>query len=230
MALILSIETATTNCSVAIHRDGQLLALKEQDQRNIHASALFVFIEEIMRQASLQFNQLDAVAVSKGPGSYTGLRIGVSAAKGFCYGLSIPLLSVNTLKAMAYNVLQKEIQFRENASFVPMLDARRMEVYCAVYDQDLNEVSPVSAVIIDEGSFSTALQSPVYFFGEGMEKSRPVLSQSTNAFFIEDISASAKNIGALAAEQYSKGQFEDTAYFEPYYLKEFVSQGTFHKK
>jgi tRNA threonylcarbamoyladenosine biosynthesis protein TsaB len=227
--MILSLETSTTNCSVALHTiKGELIALKERNEQNIHASMLFVFIGELMKEHSITYPELKAIAVSKGPGSYTGLRIGVSAAKGLCYSLDLPLISVNTLYAMA--LLVKDRIETKDAMLVPMLDARRMEVYNAVYDMNLNEIIPTRATIIDAQSFNEYKDGPIYFFGDGMPKCKEILSAQNNTLFIEDIVASASGIGIAALKKFTAGEFEDVAYFEPYYLKEFVTQSTFNKK
>lgn len=224
--MILSIETATSNCSVALHSlDGELLHVEERDEPNIHASKLFVFIKSVLEKNPVA--SLKAIAVSKGPGSYTGLRIGVSAAKGLCYGLDLPLIAINTLQGMAYNAAPL---IEKDALLIPMIDARRMEVYNAIYDSKLNEVNATCATIIDETSFTNYLSKPCYFFGDGMPKCKEVLGIHPNAFFLDDVKASAKAIGAQAVSKYKNGQFEDLAYFEPYYLKEFVTQSTFHTK
>jgi tRNA threonylcarbamoyladenosine biosynthesis protein TsaB len=225
MSLILSIETATTMCSVALGRDGRLLAFKELNAGYTHAENLTVFMEEVMKTAGMEFSQLDAVAVSKGPGSYTGLRIGVSAAKGLCYALDKPLISIGTLRAMVPLLLSThpELRSADSRLFCPMLDARRMEVYCAVYDASGKEVMPVTAKIIDESSFSGLLnEHRVVFFGDGAAKCKEALSHHDNAIFKENIFPSAKAMAALAEEKFQKKEFEDVAYFEPFYLKGFV--------
>lgn len=224
--MILSIETSTSNCSVALHTlEGELLVLEELDEPNIHASKLFVFIKGVLEKNPIA--SLKAIAVSKGPGSYTGLRIGVSAAKGLCYGLDLPLIAINTLHGMAHAASHL---IGGEALLIPMIDARRMEVYNAIFDDKLSEVSATCATIIDASSFENYLTKPCYFFGDGMPKCKEVLSIHKNALFIENVKASAKSIGVLAASKYKSSQFENLAYFEPYYLKEFVTQSTFHTK
>ena len=227
MALILSIETATTNCSVAIHRNGELIACHEKNAMNIHATQLFVFIRQVMEENALSFAQLNAVAVSKGPGSYTGLRIGVSAAKGLCYALNIPLLSVNTLQSMSFGAMPWVHE--SNALLFPMIDARRMEVYNAVYSAKSEELVATRALILTEHTFDEYLSSPCYFFGDGMPKLKAILPEHPNLRYLDDVQASAVSMGVPAYEAFGKGAFEDVAYFEPYYLKEFVSQHNFHK-
>jgi tRNA threonylcarbamoyladenosine biosynthesis protein TsaB len=226
--MILSIETSTTNCSVAVHNfNGELIAIKERNEANIHASMLFLFIEELVNGYT-SYKQLKAVAVSKGPGSYTGLRIGVSAAKGLCYSLGLPLISVNTLHAMAW--MQKEKVNSDEAFLVPMLDARRMEAYNAVYDENIKEIIPTRASIINEETFREFSNKQLYFFGDGMPKSKEILSAQPGFHFIDSVNASATGIGIIAAMKYKEAAFEDLAYFEPFYLKEFVTQSTFQKK
>ena len=228
--LILSIETATANCSVALHLGGKLLELLELNQPNIHASQTFVFIQEVMNRTGFDFNALDAVAVSKGPGSYTGLRIGVSASKGFCYGLKIPLIGIGTLQNMALSA--KEFALNNGYHLLmPMLDARRMEVYSQAFDTDLNPIDAPNAVVLNENSYSNYLNSKkVLFFGNGMEKAKNLLEKNSNSGFLSQIIPTASNTGALAINKFLNNEFEDVAYFEPFYLKEFVSQATFHKR
>jgi tRNA threonylcarbamoyladenosine biosynthesis protein TsaB len=229
MPLILCIETATTMCSVALGRDGKLLASKEMNAGYTHAENLTVFIEEVMKEANVKFADLDAVAVSKGPGSYTGLRIGVSAAKGLCYGLDKPLIAINTLRQMAAN-RKSDSRFlfaggeAKKIYLCPMIDARRMEVYTAVYDKNGSEVEPVSAKVIDENSFADLLnENKIIFFGDGASKCKEALSHYSSAIFIDNIYPSAKAMLELAEEKFTKKEFEDVAYFEPFYLKDFVS-------
>ncbi|MFO8147935.1 MAG: tRNA (adenosine(37)-N6)-threonylcarbamoyltransferase complex dimerization subunit type 1 TsaB [Bacteroidota bacterium] len=214
---ILCIETASTNCSVALAKNGNLFALKEDYSNGFsHAERLHIFIRDILAENNMQLSNLDAIAVSKGPGSYTGLRIGVSAAKGLCFSLGIPLISVSTLTALAYQVKQK-------ALVIPMLDARRMEVYTAVFDKEREQVLKTSAMILDENSYLEYLQNgPVYFIGSGVTKFKE-LCNHTNANFIEGKLPSAKEMIDLAISKYKISDFEDVAYFEPYYLKDFMA-------
>lgn len=219
MALILSLETATTACSAALAKDGALLALREVNEGYTHSENLTVFAEQVLKEAGVSFSDLDAIAVSKGPGSYTGLRIGVSAAKGFCFALDKPLIAINTLRAMASGV-----SISERALLCPMIDARRMEVYCAVYDEQGNEIRPVSAEIIDENSFSDILKNnKIIFFGDGAAKCRAKLGQHPNAVFIDNVFPSAAFLAPLAEQKFNEKKFEDVAYFEPYYLKDFIA-------
>ena len=218
MATILCLETATTNCSVSISINGKIVALEEiNNNQYSHAEKLHLFIEAVLEKAGIIKSQLDAVAVSKGPGSYTGLRIGVSAAKGLRFALEIPLISIATLKSLSYQV---EI---EEGIIVPMLDARRMEVYSAVFSSDYKELRETEAQILDESSFVKYLEkSKVYFIGDGVEKFKNIC-QHPNAIFIENKFPSANQMGFLAEEKYKKSDIEDVAYFEPYYLKDFVT-------
>lgn len=219
MATILQIETATQVCSAAISRDGETIALKEEMASNIHAGSLTLFIKAAMDDAKLAFADLDAIAVSKGPGSYTGLRIGVSTAKGLCYALDKPLIAIDTLKMMADGFLKLNAGYE--GLICPMLDARRMEVFTAVFDGDLANVQPTMAKIIDEQSFAELNPAQLVFIGDGAMKCRSVLQQA-NAVFVDSNFNSAANMSSLADEAYLAGQFEDVAYFEPFYLKDFV--------
>jgi tRNA threonylcarbamoyladenosine biosynthesis protein TsaB len=219
MSLILSIETSTKVCSVALHENGELVALSELYKEKSHSGLLSVLIKQVLEQTSHSMQDLSAVAVSMGPGSYTGLRIGVSTAKGICYGLNIPLISVNTLLAMAYGVMSYNIK---ESLVCPMIDARRMEVYCLVANPELNLVQNTQAKIIDENSFDDLLkENQLIFLGDGSEKCKAVLGANSNALFIDNVTPSATNIGALATKYYSQEKFEDVAYFEPFYLKDF---------
>jgi tRNA threonylcarbamoyladenosine biosynthesis protein TsaB len=219
MALILQLETASTNCSVSLSREGELLASKEHNSASFsHSEQLHLFIEEVLAKAGVTLQQLNAVAVSKGPGSYTGLRIGVSAAKGLCYVLDIPLISTPTLKGMA---LQSEIP---SGVIIPMLDARRMEVYAAVFDADHTELVSTKAVIIDQNSFvEFAEKGKVLLVGSGADKCKDVLTHPNFSFDVSCI-PSSKTMSVEAHEKYKHGAFEDVAYFEPYYLKDFILQ------
>ncbi len=222
MALILQLETSTSSCSVALAEAGATIALKELNERNAHAGNLTLFIEEVLKQAGKRMSDLDAIAVSMGPGSYTGLRIGVSTAKGLCYALDKPLITVGTLLSMAAGLRKRFIQ--EGLLFCPMIDARRMEVYTAIYDADLSVIKPVEAKIIDESSFAELLaERRIVFFGDGAEKCQQVLSGSPNAVFESGFLNSSADMSELAYAKFVAGQFEDVAYFEPYYLKDFVA-------
>lgn len=217
---ILCLETATTNCSVALFRGETLLDCRESNEGGFsHAEKLHVFIEEVLDGAGLAPSALDAVAVSRGPGSYTGLRIGVSAAKGLAYALDIPLLSVDTLEVMARIALEST----PADYLVPMLDARRMEVYTAVYDRCLKPVKPVSALVMQPDSFIDMAdpKTSVCFFGDGMDKCRTLLD-APGFSFLPGVFPSARAMGEAAAAKYREHRWEDVAYFEPYYLKDFV--------
>ena len=217
MSTILCIETASTNCSVAIGVNGKLVALKEDyDSSYSHAERLHNFIKEILKENDLALSDLDAIAVSKGPGSYTGLRIGVSAAKGLCFSLDIPLISVATLSSLAHQV--------EGAgTIIPMMDARRMEVYTAVFDKDKNQIEETTAKILDESSYSSNLeQGLVYFIGSGVDKFQKIC-EHPNARYIEGKLPSAAQMALVADSKHKKSDFEDVAYFEPYYLKDFMA-------
>lgn len=218
MALLLSIETSTKNCSVALSKEGTILSLKEENNGGYsHAEQLHVFIEEILQEHHLKVNNLDAIAVGKGPGSYTGLRIGVSTAKGLAYAANIPLIAIDTLKALA-----KKAPVTSQDLIVPMIDARRLEVYTAIYNANLGEVQKVNALIVEPTSFEAELQSKnLYFLGDGAEKCKEII-QHPNANFIDNIFPSAKEIATLAEEKYQQQLFEDVAYFEPFYLKDFI--------
>jgi tRNA threonylcarbamoyladenosine biosynthesis protein TsaB len=215
--VILCIETATTNCSVALGEKGKLLALKEDYSNSYsHAERLHIFIEEILKENGLQAKDLSAIAVSKGPGSYTGLRIGVSAAKGLCFALDLPLISIPTLKSFALQVKQEKDGF-----IIPLLDARRMEVYTAGFTSENQKVFDTRAQILTPDSFSKYLENAaVTFIGNGVEKFRNICTHP-NATFIEDKLPSAAEMVILAEEKFQKKKFEDVAYFEPYYLKDF---------
>lgn len=225
LPVILHIESSTLTCSVAVSQHGNVLALKEShDYTYSHSEKLVVHVDEVIREAGLKPSNLSAVCVSKGPGSYTGLRIGVSAAKGLCYGLGIPLLSVGSLESMAQTaMLQFKNEMNEADLLCPMIDARRMEVYTSVFDRSFGKLKEVSAEIIDENSFATELSANrIAFFGDGAAKCKELMAHS-NAIFLSDFNPSAIGMIALAEEKYAEGKFEDLAYFEPYYLKDFVA-------
>jgi tRNA threonylcarbamoyladenosine biosynthesis protein TsaB len=217
MLCLLTIETSTSVCSINLSVNGASVFDRMELTGASHAALLGVFVSEAVAYARNHHLKIDAVAVSAGPGSYTGLRIGVSEAKGLCYGLGIPLIAIPTLKIMASQV---ETPYRASLR-CPMIDARRMEVYAAVYDNHLNEVRPVQADIIDENSYQELLEKhTIAFFGNGSDKCRPVI-QSPNAVFIPDIYPTAQAMISLAEEAFVQQDFVDTAYFEPFYLKEF---------
>ncbi len=225
MSHILAIETATEACSVAVVTNGKVVASKTEVASNIHAAQLTLFIEEVMQQAAITYADLHAVAVSKGPGSYTGLRIGVATAKGLCFALDIPLLAVNTLQALAYQFAgqNKDLVSKQNTLLCPMLDARRMEVYTAFYAPDLIEVKPTSADILDEQSYADYFASyNMVFFGNGAAKCKQLVSFAEKGIIIEYFTCNAEAVGVLAESNLAAGLVEDVAYFEPFYLKDFV--------
>ena len=222
MAYILAIETATKNCSVALSKDGVTLLCKEiAEQGYSHAERLHVFIEELLNELQVPFKDIAAIAVSQGPGSYTGLRIGVSAAKGLCFALDIPLIAIDTMSLLASQVSVNE------GSIVPMIDARRMEVYSAVFNSKHEEIRGVRAEILTSESFSD-IDSTIYFIGDCAEKSKTVLNKKNHVYLDTIVYPSAKDMSAMAYEKYKKNDIVDVAYFEPFYLKDFV--GTVSKK
>ncbi len=219
--MILHIETATPVCSVALAENSNLIALKESTLPNSHSTLLSAMIKEILDENHITYNQLKAIAVSKGPGSYTGLRIGVSTAKGLCYALNIPLISIPTLDAITEGAKQK--YQGKNMLYCPMIDARRMEVYAALYN-DTECIRSVQADIIETDTYQIYLdKSSVVFIGDGMAKCREILSTNANAMFDDTILASAAFMVPLAYEKFMTEKFEDVAYFEPFDLKEFVA-------
>ena len=220
MATILHIETATEVCSAALSVDGKLVLEKVSDVGQSHSTLLGVFVEEIMIEVRKQGLKLDAVSVSSGPGSYTGLRIGVSQAKGLSYGLDIPLIAIPTHRAMAAQ-LQHVVD--QDSLLCPMIDARRMEVYATFFNHQLDVVRETSADIIDADSYNDLLEKhEVIFFGNGAAKCKETLTHP-NARFVDDIKPLASAMIAAADEAFEQGRFEDVAYFEPFYLKEFVA-------
>jgi tRNA threonylcarbamoyladenosine biosynthesis protein TsaB len=217
LAIILNIETSTKNCSVSIADSGEIIAIKELNNGNYsHAEVLHPFIENILEEGSISKDKIDAIAVSKGPGSYTGLRIGVSAAKGLSFALSIPLISTDTLTALSFAVsIDKGI-------IVPMLDARRMEVYSAIFDKQHQKIREIKAEIIDETSFLAALeQGQVHFLGDGAHKCKETITHR-NAVFVDDMFPSSREMAMLSYHKFKQKDFEDVAYFEPFYLKDFI--------
>jgi tRNA threonylcarbamoyladenosine biosynthesis protein TsaB len=216
MSYILNIETATKNCSVSIAKNGATILCKQiAEQGYSHAEKLHVFIEELLNEAKISSSELIAIAISQGPGSYTGLRIGVSAAKGLCYALDIPLISVDTLSVLANQV--KNI----DGLIVPMIDARRMEVYSAIFNSKKEKIREVQAEILKEESFSN-LSEKIYFIGDSNEKAKTILCKSNFQFLDEIVYPSANEMSAISFDKFQKNQFEDVAYFEPYYLKDFM--------
>ena len=213
---ILNIETATKNCSVSLAKNGDTIALREiAEEGYSHAEKLHVFIEEIIAESKISFEDLNAIAVSQGPGSYTGLRIGVSSAKGLCYALNIPMIAIDTLQSLAAQIsISKGI-------IIPMIDARRMEVFSAIYDKSLNTLKPVSAEIITEESYQTN-EEEIHFLGDGASKCKEFLHKSNFIFYDEIIYPSAKQMSLLSFEKYKNSDTVDVAYFAPLYVKDFM--------
>lgn len=217
MNLILSIETATPVCSIALHQDGQLLGNQSLFIAHSHSGLLVPSIKSLLEYCDIKQGQLDAVAISKGPGSYTGLRIGASTAKGFCDALNIPLIAINTLEAMAQGVRKYNIN---DAYLCPMIDARRMEVYSLITDNEGSILEETRPVVVEENSYERWLGEKVLFFGDGANKCKGVI-KNKNAHFINNIKPDAIHVGTLANEKWKSRELEDFAYFTPFYLKEF---------
>lgn len=220
MNYILNIESSTTNCSISLALDGNLVALKESnDDKYSHSTKLHSFINEVLKKSNISVKELVAIAVSKGPGSYTGLRIGVAAAKGLCYSLDIPLISISTL-----HILSKQIQVKEQGLILPVMDARRDEVYCAVYDSSYNLIKKAVPKIINQESFSElSYKSKLYFIGNGQEKCKRLIENNTNLIFSNNNTfPSAREMTQLSYEKFKDLNFKDIAYFEPDYLKDFI--------
>ena len=219
MAIILAIETSTKNCSVALFKDSNLLSFMQSDKQEfVHPEQLNNYIQNIVALSKINLKDIDAIALSKGPGSYTGLRIGTSTAKGLCFALEIPLISVSTLQAMAFSM-------KQNSSvdlYCPMIDARRDEVFCALYDNQNKEIRRVQADIVDASTYTSFLDKKILFFGNGALKCKEILCHKNAIFVNHDIYPCAKNLGVLSYIKYCSKEFEDTAYFEPYYLKDFI--------
>ena len=222
MSLIVNIETSTKVCGVSIAFNGKLIAQKESKEGNSHAANLAPFIDELMKANKLSYNELSAIAISEGPGSYTGLRIGTSTAKGLCYALDIPLIAISTLESMA--AFAKSIYPNDfNGIYRPMIDARRMEVYSQAFDSDLNPLDEIKAIIIDENSFKDKLKdTEILFFGDGAEKCMETINHK-NAILFDQAEASALGMLGLSYGKYLQKDFADVAYFEPFYLKEFIA-------
>jgi tRNA threonylcarbamoyladenosine biosynthesis protein TsaB len=216
MTYILNIETSTRNCSVSISQNGKIMECREVAEVGFsHAEKLHVFFDEVLKDCNLTFNQLNAVAVSQGPGSYTGLRIGVSAAKGLCYSLTIPLIALDTLEILAKKLTIK------NGCIVPMIDARRMECYTAIFDKNHQKIRPILAEIITENSFQD-IEDTIHVIGDGAEKCKTILTQEKFVFNDEIIFPSANEMAEMAFEKYKISDTVDVAYFEPFYLKDFM--------
>lgn len=227
MAYLLCLETSTEVCSVALCENGVVRELQEDRSGKNHALLLTRFAERVMKSGNLRFHELDAIAVSGGPGSYTGLRIGVSTAKGLCYATGKPLIAIPSLESMAHHVVH-QMSAQENDQdrlrlFCPMIDARRMEVYSAIYDRQMKQVRSIQADIIDHNSFSSFLsQQKMVFFGNGSAKCQSILNHP-NALFLDDIHTSAAHIAAPAYAAFLAGKFVNVAYYEPFYLKDFIA-------
>jgi tRNA threonylcarbamoyladenosine biosynthesis protein TsaB len=226
MALILNIETTSDACSVALSKNGKLINSKEEREGRSHASKLAVFIEQVLREEKYQVKDLDAVSISKGPGSYTGLRIGVSTAKGLCFGNDLPLIAVHTLQSLTQGLIDNITQhlpegLKTNDLLVPMIDARRMEVYTAIFDINNKFVEDVSPLILDENAYKDLFSNyrPI-FFGNAVKKAKEVIKHK-NACFIDGVGFSAEHMIPLSEQYFSQHRFEDLAYFEPFYLKDF---------
>ena len=224
--MILCIETSTAVCSVALVNNGNVIALRESLDGQNHAEKITIFIDEVMKEANLSYKDLDAVATSMGPGSYTGLRIGVSTAKGLCYAMEKPLIAIDTLAAMAYGFIGQQPTANSQqptAILCPMIDARRMEVYSAFFNEELEKVSETEAIIVDENSFMELKQSNhLYLFGDGADKLASLFENDENITVVEKFHCSAAYMAQLADKTFKNNDFVDTAYFEPFYLKNFV--------
>jgi len=225
MGLILHIETATQTCSVVLAKDAELLAIREINEKNIHAEVLTAFVSEVMKEASMSLQKLDAVAVSMGPGSYTGLRIGVSTAKGLCYSLDKPLIGISTLQAMArYAALELTDEIKSNTLFAPMIDARRMEVYTALYRPNMEIIGEVAPHIFSEESFiEESKTNELLLTGDGSIKSLDLFKERKNIKIFPHILSSARGMMSLADKKWQARDFENLAYSEPFYLKEFIA-------
>jgi tRNA threonylcarbamoyladenosine biosynthesis protein TsaB len=224
--MIICLETATNLCSVALCGNEGLVSLRESHDTKSHASMITVFIDDILKEQGLKVRDLEAIAVSRGPGSYTGLRIGVSAAKGLAYASSIPLIAIDTTISMFFGFREKGLIGEENPEkvlFCPMLDARRMEVYCAIYNYSGEKVKNISAEVITEDSFGDIPESEkIIFFGNGADKCRDIIKRN-NSCFISDFSISAAHMLTPAYQALRSLDFQDIAYFEPFYLKDFIT-------
>lgn len=229
--MILCLETSTSVCSVALNEGCCTLALRESEKPNAHSEKITTFIKEVMETAAVDYPQLDAVAVSKGPGSYTGLRIGVSTAKGVCYAADLPLMAIDTLQAMACGMKEKlGSQCAEGDLLVPMIDARRMEVYAAVFDHNLNRMQDTAALIINEHSFDELRKDHrLWLFGDGAPKLKQVFGNQNDILIVEGFRPSAAYMRPLTERALKHKEFVDVAYFEPFYLKDFVA-GKAHVK
>lgn len=214
---ILNIETSTKNCSVSLAKNGEIINLKEiAEQSYTHSEKLHVFIDELLEQSGVKYNQLAAIGLSKGPGSYTGLRIGTSTAKGFCFALDIPLIAIDSLTILAHQIKHHD------GLIIPMIDARRMEVYTTTFDKNHHQLSAIEALVIEDNSFET-IREKTYFVGDGATKCKEILNKENFIFLDDIIYPSAKEMGELTFEKFKQKAFEDLAYFVPFYLKEFFT-------
>jgi tRNA threonylcarbamoyladenosine biosynthesis protein TsaB len=225
VAKLLFLETATSVCSVALSEDETLLSIRESNSANSHAEKITVFIEEVLKESNTHIKNLDAVIVSKGPGSYTGLRIGVSTAKALCFSLDIPVISTDTLLSIAngMKIIHPEL-FQKDITVCPMIDARRMEVYCALFDNRLNKIKDTEAIILTEAFFEEFTdEKPLIIAGDGSAKCQPLITGNKNITEITGFNLSSRFMIQEGWHKFSNKIFENTAYFEPYYLKEFVA-------
>jgi tRNA threonylcarbamoyladenosine biosynthesis protein TsaB len=224
MSLILCIETSSMNCSVALYRDNTLIECMESAEGYAHSEKLHPFIAEVIKKSGYELKEIDALMLGSGPGSFTGLRIGTAAAKGMCFSLAVPMMSLASLRNMAMQLRMNSsaIALPKNYVLCPLIDARRLEVYSASFDQNLIELTKARAIILDELTFSDMLdKGPVVFFGDGMNKMKHWYEGHKNALFFDGIFPSALNLGDLAFQKFNEEKFEDVAYFEPFYLKGF---------
>ena len=222
--MILLIDTSTALCSVALSHHGKVLQYREAEGRNVHAAMAAVLVRDVLEAEGIKAAGLDAVCVSAGPGSYTGLRVGVSTAKGICFGAGVPLIGVGTLRSLVAQARAEGLLPEGCRRVIPMIDARRMEVYSAVYTPEGEELTKVSPIVVDADSFAAELSegSPVLFIGDGAQKCREPLGHHPNAVFVS-CCPKASSLALPATEAYDEKRFENTAYFEPFYLKEFIA-------
>ncbi|UTW63439.1 tRNA (adenosine(37)-N6)-threonylcarbamoyltransferase complex dimerization subunit type 1 TsaB [bacterium SCSIO 12741] len=222
---ILGIETSTTNCSVGLFRGNEVIHIKEVNSGYSHSENLAPFVEDLLKETEVKSSDLNALAVGMGPGSYTGLRIGVSLVKGLAFGLNIPIIGLSSLQIMAAEVQSRIIKVEDKDAFLSLLDARRMEVYASAYNAELSEVLPPAAIVLESDSFSTLVNdySRVFVFGPGAEKFVHQSDHSDSFVYVEEIFPSVKGMNELAFSAFSNQRFLDTAYFEPFYLKDFIA-------
>jgi tRNA threonylcarbamoyladenosine biosynthesis protein TsaB len=229
MPLLLALETSSVVCSVALYKGEQLLGASELQIEKSHSSHITVMISQLVENSGFELKDLNAIAVSGGPGSYTGLRIGSSTAKGICYSLDVPLIDISTLHGLAAQVIAS-IPNPEGYLFCPMIDARRMEVYTCLLDHQLQEITPITPLVLDNDSFQEQLkENKIIFFGNGAAKFKALVSENIKALFIDGILPSAKSVGELALKKFANQDFEDVAYYEPFYLKDVYITGSTSK-